>query len=90
VQVGLDGTQFNFCFSIWLQFQLDRTLLSKSIKHQHKPINLADVNKQTELEIPNLHKALNVTCHFAKSETSTIDNEERKKFVTRKLDGFKI
>ena len=29
-------------------------------KHQHKPINLADVYKQTELEIPNLHKALNV------------------------------
>ena len=39
-------------------------LLSKRINHQLKPINLADVYKQTELEIPNLHKALNVGRHF--------------------------
>ena len=43
-----------------LQFQLDRTLLSKTTNHQLKPIILADVYKQTELEIPNLHKAFNV------------------------------
>ncbi len=65
MQVGLDGTQFNFCISILLQSQLDKTLLGKRIKHQLKPINLADVYKQTELEIPNLHKALNVMHNFS-------------------------
>ena len=60
-----DGISLNICISIWLQFQLDRTLLSKSTKHQLKPINLADVYKQTELEIPNLHKALNVSGKWA-------------------------
>jgi tetratricopeptide (TPR) repeat protein len=38
--------------------------LSKRINHQLLPINLADVYKQTEFEIPNLHKALNVGCNF--------------------------
>jgi hypothetical protein len=40
--------------------------------------------------MPNLHKALDVTCHFEKPETSLIDNEKRKKFVKKKLDRFEI
>ena len=38
--------------------------MGKRINHQLKPILLAEVYKQTELEIPNLHKALNVVRYY--------------------------
>jgi tetratricopeptide (TPR) repeat protein len=50
--------------------------LGKRIKHQLKLINLADVYKQTELEIPHLHKALFVSRHFMKHYYYS-DNEQQ-------------
>jgi hypothetical protein len=47
---------------------------------------LADVYKQTELEIPNLHKALNVACYF-KVTPYTMTNEEILQAV-RQVEGL--
>ena len=79
-------------------------LLGKRIKHQLKPINLADVYKQTELEFPNLHKALNVVCYTMThqtlkqlAETIEASNEsidlllqENKLIIKTKKNGFWI
>jgi hypothetical protein len=74
VQVWLDGVNLNFCSTIKLKFQLDRTLFGKRIKLQLKPIHLADVYKQTELEIPHLHKALNVGRNAMTTQLTSTNN----------------
>jgi hypothetical protein len=44
--------------------------LGKRTNHQLKPIHLADVYQQTELKIPNLHKAFFVVRHPKRHPTN--------------------